>query len=293
MPPLLRARVRDLARETLRSFSRHGGRMLAAAVAFSALLSVAPLLVIALHVAGALASEAAAREAIHADLTHWLGAEGAGTVSGLLDRARSAGAGSASLLSGIVLAYASTRLFSQLKRALEHMWDIEPISAEGLRGEAWKQLRKRAVAFAMVIAVGLIIVVVLAAKTGLSAAEETLETLHPGIAYQVAEEICEELVSIGTTTILFALVFKVLPDAALSWRDAWIGAFVTAVLFSVGAALIGMYVGHKALDSTYGAAASVVMLLLWVHYSAQVFFLGAAFTGVYAAARGRRIRPHP
>jgi membrane protein len=282
------ADVRSLARDTLSSFSRHGGRMLAAAVAFSSLLSVAPLLDIALQVAGVMTSEDAARAAVVADLARWLGAEGARTVGALLDRAQSGGGG-ASLLSGVVLAYASTRLFSQLKRALDHMWDVQPLSAEGLRGKAWKQLRKRAAAFAMVIVVGLMIVLVVAGKALLSAAAETIGGPPAGLAWRIGQEMCEELVSVATATLLFAIVFKVMPDAKLSWRDTWIGAFVTAVLFSVGAALIATYLGHKALESTYGAAASIVMLLLWVHYSAQAFFVGAAFTAVYAESRGRRI----
>jgi membrane protein len=195
--------------------------------------------------------------------------------------------GGTSLLSAGVLAYASTRLFSQLKRALDQMWDIETRSGEGLRGKAWKQLRKRALAFVMVLFVGVMIVLLVALKAVLAAATTAIGGPLAGAAWQMGEIV----LSLATTTLLFAMVFKVMPDAHLAWRDAWAGAFVTAVLFSIGAVLIGLYVGHKGLASTYGAAASIVMLLLWVHYSAQVFFVGAAFTAVLAEKRGRPISP--
>lgn len=282
------ADARAIARETLRSFSRHGGRMLAAAVAFSSLLSVAPLLVIALQVAGLATSQAAARAALAQDLTRWIGEDGARTVALLLDRVQSTHAGRASAASALILAYASTRLFSQLKRALDHMWDVQPRSGEGFRGKAWKQLRKRALAFAMVLLVGVVLVALVLAKALLAAAAETIGGPFAGVAWRIGELA----LSLATTTALFAMVFKVMPDARLAWRDAWVGALVTALLFTLGAALIGIYLGHKALAATYGAAASIVMLLLWVHYSAQVFFVGAAFTAVFAARRGRPIEPN-
>jgi len=262
--------------------------MLAAAVAFSSLLSVAPVLVIALHVAGLAIGEERARAAVLKDLARWIGASGARTLGILLEHAREdRGAGWASLLSGAVLVYASTRLFSQLKRALNHMWDVQARSGAGLRGKAWKQIRKRALAFALVLFVGVIIVGVVVAKTLLVSATAAFGGAAAGLPWQVFETA----VSLAATTLLFAVVFKVLPDARMAWRDAWQGALVTAGLFSVGALLIGLYLGHKALDSMYGPAGSVVMLLLWVHYSAQVFFLGAALTGELARRRGRPIAP--
>jgi membrane protein len=279
----------DLARATLRSYSRHGGRMLAAAVAFSALLSVAPLLVIALHVAGLATGEEVARASVTHDLTRYIGEDGARTLALLLDRteARRADAGWASILSGLVLVYASTRLFSQLKRALNHMWDVQARSAKGLGGKAWKQLRKRALAFAMVLVVGIVILAVVLVKTLVLGASVAL-----GIGEaRAAWEALEAVLSLATTAVLFALIFKVMPDARIAWRDALVGGLLTALLFSAGAIVIGLYLGHKALGALYGAAGSIVMLLLWVHYSAQVFFLGAALTGELARAKGRAIEP--
>ncbi len=266
--------------------------MLAAAVAFSSLLSVAPVLVIALHIAGLATGEARARAALLHDLGEWLGDAGARTLTGLIDGARekeSHAAGWASVTSAIVLAYASTRLFSQLKRALNHMWDVQARSGKGFQGKAWKQLRKRGLAFTMVIFVGVVIIGVTVLKALLASATHRFGGEGPRAAW--AWQCGEALVSLGATALLFAMVFKVMPDATIAWRDAWLGGLVTSALFSVGAVLIGLYLGHKALDAMYGPAGAVVMLLLWVHYSAQVFFLGAALTGEIARRRGRTIVP--
>jgi membrane protein len=278
--------MRDLARETGRSFSRHGGRLLGGAIAFSALLSVAPLLVIALHVAGVAVREETARAAVTRELATWIGDDGARTLGALLDDARArTEAGWSSALSALVLVYASTRLFGQLKRALDHMWDVQPKSGEGLRGKAMKQLRKRALSFLMVVFVGLTILALVVIKAAISAMTDAL-----GVPF--AWHALDTGVSLATMTLLFAVVFKVLPDVELAWRDAWAGAIVTAILFSAGTLVIGLYLGHKALGSMYGAAGSIVMLLLWVHYSAQMFFVGVAFTAERARLHGRPIGPN-
>ena len=262
--------------------------MLAAAVAFSSLLSVAPVLVIALHVAGLATGEERARAAVAHDLAAWIGDDGARTLGLLIDRTRAEhAAGWASATSLLVLAYASTRLFSQLKRALNHIWDVQARPGEGLQGKAWKQLRKRALSFVMVLFVGVVIVGVVVLEALLASATRALGGEEARAAWQAGEA----LVSLGATALLFAMVFKLMPDAKIAWRDAWVGALVTAALFSVGAVVIGLYLGHKALDAMYGPAGSVVMLLLWVHYSAQVFFLGAALTGELARRAGREIAP--
>jgi membrane protein len=263
--------------------------MLAAAVAFSSLLSVAPVLVIALHVAGLATGEERARLALTSELTRWIGDDGARTLAALIDGARrSQRAGWASLASALVLTYASTRLFSQLKRALNHMWDVQARSAKGLQGKAWKQLRKRALAFVMVVFVGVMIIGMVVLKALLASATRALGGHE---ARTAAWHVGETALSLGATALLFAMVFKVMPDAKIAWRDAWLGALVTSALFSAGAILIGLYLGHKALDTMYGPAGSVVMLLLWVHYSAQVFFVGAALTGEIARRGGRAIVP--
>ncbi len=282
------AALRGLLGDAIHSYSRHSGRMLAGAVAFSALLSIAPVLYIALGLASMAVGDERGRDSVMHDLARWIGDDGARTIFSLLERASERSHnGIASVIGGIVLVYASTRLFSQMKRALNHMWDVHARSGRGLRGKAWKQLRKRGLALAMVVLVGVLIVAAVIVKTILAAsASEFGDTAAHALLW-----IGDVLVSLATTTLMFAALFRVLPDARIAWHDAWRGAFVTALLFSIGTTIIGLYLGHKTLDVLYGPGGSIVMLLLWVHYSAQVFFFGAAVTGELARRRGHAIEP--
>lgn len=263
--------------------------MLASAVAFSALLSIAPLLYIALGLAGFVIGTDLGRASVMQDLARWIGEDGATTIFALLDRASSAQrSGFAHLLGLIVLVYASTRLFSQMKRALDQMWEISPKSGRGLKGKGSLQLKRRGLSLLLVVFVGALIIGVVIVKTILAASTHILDDTLGHAILRAGEMV----ISLVTTTLMFAALFKVLPDAKLAWRDAWRGALVTSVLFSVGATLIGLYLGHKALGVAYGPGESIVLLLLWVHYSAQVFFFGAAVTGELARRRGHPIEPN-
>lgn len=284
--------VRGLVRATFVSFSRHGCRMLGGATAFYALLSAAPLLVIAVTLAGAATSEAAARKSMMTDLVRWVGPDGAQTLGTLLDQTQ--GASEASLVSIAVLIYAATRLFAQLQQALNHVWDVHPRSGRDLRHKAKGLLRRRALAFAMVVLVGVLLVSMVLLKTAVSAVLHNAVLQDLGATrstHRVLWRVAETSASFGLSTVLFAALFKVLPDVRLKVRDAFLGALVTSILFSVGAVLVGTYLGHRVTGARYGAAGSLVMLLLWVHYSAQIFFLGAAFTGEYARRYGGGLEP--
>lgn len=262
--------------------------MLANAIAFSSILSIAPLLYIALGLAGMVIGSRAGRDNVLHDLARWVGDDGANAIFSLIDRIGAAGgSGLTRVLGTAFLIYASTRLFSQMKAALDHMWDVHAKSGRGWRAKGSKQLRKRALALLLVLFVGVQIVAVVAIKTFLAA---SMGMLDDAVAHAVFR-LGEVVISLATTTLTFAALFKLLPDVKLAWRDAWRGAFVTAVLFSFGATLIGWYLGHKALDASYGPAASVILVLLWVYYSAQVFFFGAAVTGELARRRGHPIEP--
>ncbi len=260
--------------ETVQTFSRKGGRLLGAGIAFYSLLSAAPLLFIALRVAGAFTGREAARAALRDDLAFWLGDAGADTAMDLVARVRGPQS-VAQVVLGAVLVYASTRLFSGLQRALNHMWDVAPPESAGMKGRVLRQLRKRALAFALVLLVGAVIIGIVVAKGAFS-----LATGAAGRSLSTTWEILHALGATATTAALFALIFRVLPDERIPWIRAFEGGLVTAILFAVGASVVSAYVGHKGLMQTYGQAGSVVLLLLWVHYSSQIFFLGAAFTGV-------------
>lgn len=281
--------ARSLVVDAGRSYSRHGGRTLASAVAFSALLSVAPMLYIALGLASIVIGDDLGRASVMQDLSRWIGVDGASTIFALLDRAANAErSGLAHALGLVVLVYASTRLFSQMKRALDQMWEISPRSGRGLKGKGALQLRRRGLSLLLVVFVGVLIVAVVIVKTILAASTHLFDDTFGHVLLRAGEMV----ISLVTTTLMFAALFKLLPDARLAWRDAWRGALVTSVLFSIGATLIGLYLGHKALGIAYGPGGSIVLLLLWVHYSAQVFFFGAAVTGELARRRGHPIEPN-
>jgi membrane protein len=275
--------MREVVKDAARAFSRNGGRLLGGSVAFYTLLSIAPILVIALHVAGSVTDREATRAALLADVARWTGADGARTLGEILERADEA-ARVPSALTAILLLYASTRLFSQLKRALNQMWGIPNPVTEGIRGKVSEQLRKRALALAFVVLVGCVLLALVALKTALMAVARVLDV--PG-----AWHGAEAALSLGVATCLFAAIFKGLPDARITLRDALTGGAVTAALFTVGTYALGAYLGYKHAGAAFGSAGSLVMLLLWVHYSAQIFFLGAAFTAAHARRRGGGLAP--
>lgn len=281
--------MRALLRETFRSFSRHGGRLLAASVAFYTVLSAVPILTVALHVAGLVTGEAAARRELLEGLARFVGPDGSAAIGALLGRVDASHTGH--WVSGfelLLLVYASTRLFGSLRQSINHVWDIEARPAAGLPHLATRQLRRRAAAFAVVLVIGVTLVASVVAKTWISAASD-VASAAVGDTWPL--HLSEWLLSLAVVSVLFAAMFKVLPDARVAWRDVWIGATLTALLFSLGATGIAAYLGRKGLTTVYGPGASVVLLLLWVHYSAHIFFLGVAFTGVWARRRGGGIRP--
>lgn len=275
--------VLETLRQTIRSFASHGGRVLGAATAFYALLSVAPLLLITLVVTGVVTDRAAARDQLIADMGLWIGSAGAQTMREVLDRlAENDNGGITGVVSGLVLIWASTRLFSQLRYSLNHLWGVREVGdAQAFSTRAMRQARRRLSALLMVLVVVLVVTATVLAKAALSVAAH-----HLGASLETRWHLIEFAGSFAVLTLLFVAVFKVLPAVQIAWRDACIGALVTALLFSLGATLIGWYLGFKSTSSTYGAAGSLVALLLWVYYSAQTFFLGAAFTRVHAERHG-------
>ncbi|HEY8427870.1 MAG TPA: YihY/virulence factor BrkB family protein [Sandaracinaceae bacterium] len=274
----------ETLKETVRSFTSHGGRVLGAATAFYAILSVAPLMLIAVVVTGTITDREAARAQIVADLALWIGESGARTVGEILDHLANSESGPfAGALSAIVLLWASTRLFSQLRYSLNHLWGVREVARAGaLSTQALRQARRRLSALMMVFVVVTVLALTVIGKTTLSAAAK-----HFGASVESYWHVLEFGVSFTVLTVLCVAVFKVLPAVRIAWRDAWIGAVVTALLFSLGATAVGWYLGVQGTSSTYGAAGSLVALLLWIYYSAQAFFLGAAFTRAHAERHGR------
>lgn len=274
-------------RETVRAFNGRGGRVLGAATAFYAMLSVAPMLLIAVAVTGVVTSQASARAQVVHDVGLWVGPRGGELLRELLERLSESGHGpSASVAGGVLLLYASHRLFAQLRYSLNHLWGVQEQSQRGLSRKALKQARKRLSALTMVLFVVLCVAATVLVKAGLHAASDWV-AVDLGGAWRALELTGSFVV----LTALCAACFKVLPAARVGWRDVGVGALVTSVLFSAGAAAIGWYLGTKSTSSTYGAAGSLVAVLLWTYYSSQAFFFGAAFTRVWAERHGEGIEP--
>jgi membrane protein len=281
----------EIAREAIRSFSRRDGRLLGGAVAFYSLLSIIPVLLIAIYVSGIGARDAATRAGLLGELSRWIGADGAATVAALIGRAGAAGSSPLTrILHAAVVVYASTRLFQQLKGSINRLWDVEAASPAGVRGTLLTQARKHATSFLMVVLIEVILLALVGLKTVLAV---SAERLGPAFHASTLIQVGEWPLSFGVVTLVFATMFRVLPDARIAWRDLWVGATVTALLFSAGASVVSRYLSYKSVHATFGDGGSIVMLLLWVNYSAQVFFLGVAFTGVWAEKKGGGIRPLP
>lgn len=272
-------------REALRVFLRARGRVLGASVAFYAMLSVAPMLLIALVVAGTFARDGSARSTLVAELARWVGTDGAATIGTLVDRAGHASGGAASSVAGAcVVIYSATRLFSALEYALDAMWGVRERASGDLKDKAIRQLRKRGAAFVVAFVLAIVLLVLQGLRTALAVVATWAHVASPN-APDVSRAT-EAGVSFVVTTSLFFFLFKTLPSARIGGRDALVGATVTAALFTAGTAVVGAYIAARDLARAWGDASAIVVLLLWVHYSAQIFLLGAAYTGARARASG-------
>ncbi|MBK7582956.1 MAG: YihY/virulence factor BrkB family protein [Myxococcales bacterium] len=272
--------ARALTREAFRTFSARGARLLSGSIAFYALVSVVPMLVIALELASVFVDSGQARTRVAAELARWVGVGGAETIVALVRAAEHREhSGLGNVFGTLVLVYAATRLFSQLTTALDLLWETPPPpEAQRFRERAWRQFERRALAFVMVLLVGFLLTVTVLFHGALATARHS-----EGFSVPVSRLI-EAPISLALTALLFAAVFRLLPRATVKLGDALVGGAVTAVLFTAGSLLITAYVTRRD-TSVYGAAANIVVLMLWMHYSAQAFFLGAAFTRAHAERR--------
>lgn len=259
---------------------------LAAALAYYTVFSLAPLLLIAIAIASVAFGRDATVHQIHATFQGFIGPQGAEAMQTMLQSTGTQQSGIWATLIGVVTLFVGAGgVIGQLHEALNTIWGVEAKPGQGL----WGLLRDRFISFAGVLGLGFLLLVSLLITTALTAAIQFLGGLLPGS--DVLWQAIELVVSFLFITGFFALVFKLLPDAHIAWRDVWVGAAVTAVLFTLGKFLIGLYLGRSGVTSPYGAAGSLVLILLWVYYSALILFFGAEFTQVYANAYGAGIQP--
>ncbi len=273
-----------LGRNVLASWSDDYAPSMGAALAFYTMFSMAPLLLIVIAVAGLVFGQDAARGAIAAQLVSLMGEGGARAVQDLLAAAQRPEEGVAATAIGAgLLVVGATTVFAELQSALNRIWRV---SDSATQGGLSALVRARLLSFGMVLALGFLAMVSLAISAGLAAASRFW---NAGFAdwYGLAV-VANNLIGFALVAVMFALIYKVMPRARVQWKDVWIGALFTAALFTVGKYLIGMYVGRSSVTSVFGAAGSLVGVLLWVYYSAQIFLLGAEFTWVYANSHGSR-----
>jgi membrane protein len=251
-------------------------------------IATVPLLVIVISVAGFIFGENAARGEIVYQIKDLFGQEGAEVVQTALKNTQYSDEGIiAVIISAVTLLIGSTAVFVELQESLNMIWKIKPKAERSLiKGF----LLDRFQSFAMVIGTGFLLLVSLIISALLAGLNKYLSDTFFDIPLFLLD-LTDIIVSLGVIFILFMAIFKILPDLDIKWRDVWIGALVTALLFVLGKYLIGLYLGNSTLSSTYGAAGSLVILLLWVYYSAQILFLGAEFTQVYANKKGKGIKP--
>ena len=253
-----------------------------AAISYYTIFSLAPLLIIVIAVAGALFGQEAVQGQIAAQLTGLIGQDGATAVQGLI---KSASSPSRGLIAGgisiVVLIIGATTVFAELQSALDRIWHVpEKEKPTGL----WGILRARVLSFGLILGLAFLLMVSLVVSAGVAAFGSWTSGLLPG--WELLLQGANMLASIGITTVLFAMIFKFMPTVPIRWHDVWIGAIVTAVLFEIGKIAIGIYLGKSGVNESFAAAGSLVVLLAWVYYAAQIFLLGAEFTKVYADEHG-------
>jgi membrane protein len=271
----------ELLRETFREWQKDNCLRLGAALSFYTLLSLAPLLVVTIALVALFFGERMAHGEVMGRVEALLGADTAGAVREMVERASQPRSGLLATAIGLAMsALGASGLFGQLQQALNDIWDVRPETRGGIRG----MLKKRASSFSMLLLIGFLLMVSLGAGAALTALSERIAGLFPGAA--AASRAADVGISLLVTSALFALLFKVLPDLSIRWSDVAIGAVFTALLFSIGRVGIAYYLGRTSGTSVYGAAGSLVALLLWIYYSSQLLFLGAEFTQVWARRHG-------
>ncbi|NJM72019.1 MAG: YihY/virulence factor BrkB family protein [Scytonema sp. RU_4_4] len=275
-----------LFQETFHEWSKDKASRLAAALSYYTIFSIAPLLIIVIAIAGAVFGEDAATGAIRAQLQDLVGKDGAGVIQEAIKNANQPKTGTiASIISVIVLLFGATGLFNELQDALNTVWEVQPKPGRVMKN----MVRQRVTSFTMVLAIGFLLLVSLVISAVLAALIGYFKNVLPGVDF--IWQFINFLLGFAITTLLFGLIFKVLPDVKITWNDVLIGAALTALLFSIGRYLLGQYLGNGSFGSAYGAAGSVVVILAWVNYAAQILFFGAEFTQVYARKYGSRIIP--
>jgi len=275
----------SIARDTAYAWIDHNASSLGAALSFYTLFSIAPILVIAMAVASSIFGPNAAETQVLDQMRSLLGDAGAKAVQNLLSSAHQSGSkGFAAAVAVVTLLVGATSVFGELQSTLDSIWKSPRQDSTAW----WRIARSRLLSIGLILGVGFLLLVSLIMSAALAALGAWFGTLL--VRWNVILPALDLVLSLGLTTVLFAMIYKYVPREDIAWGDVWIGGLVTACLFSVGKLLIGLYLGRSSLSSAYGAAGSIMVLLLWIYYSAQIFLLGAEFTHIYTYTLGSRSR---
>ncbi len=268
-------------------FMKNKSLRLAAALSYNTIFSLPPLLFIVVTTAGYFFGDKAVNGELYGQISGLVGPEAAATIQEALTKLELQGSSPLATWIGIgTLLFAGTTIFVTLQESLNHVWNLETKAKNGVL----KLVMDRFLSFGIILSIAFLLLVSLVLSAVLGVLTTFLKEQLPGIAVFFIY-LLDLVVSLGFITLLFALIFKYLPDAIIRWRDVWVGSFVTALLFVIGKYLIGWYLGQSSLGSSYGAAGSMVILLSWIYYSSLIIFYGAELTQEYAEAFGHPIRP--
>ena len=271
-----RSTVLYLAKTTIREWHEDKALRLGAALSYYTIFSLAPILIIVIAVAGLALGNDYARTEILSQMDNLLGKEGGEAIEQMLQNANKPKTGAmATILGVLTLLFGATGVVTQLQDALNTIWEVKPEKSAGIRGA----VKDRILSIGMILSIGFLLLVSLVISAALTAISDNFGTA-------AFLQVVNIAVSIAVITVLFALIFKYLPDTNVKWRNVWIGALVTAILFTIGKTLTGVYLAKSSVASAYGAAGSLVIILVWVYYNSQILFLGAEFTQVYSGLRG-------
>ncbi|HEY9872211.1 MAG TPA: YihY/virulence factor BrkB family protein [Candidatus Obscuribacterales bacterium] len=278
--------ILGLFKETFQEWQEDKAARLAAALSYYTAFSVAPLLIIVIAIVAMVFGQDAAEGRIDEQIRGLVGSEGAKAIQEMIVNSRKPAEGTiATIISVVILLFGASGVFAELQDSLNTIWEVAPKPGQGVKAV----VKHRFMSFAMVLGIGFLLLVSLGLSTALAALGGYLGQLLPNL--DIVVRILNFAISFGVITLLFAMIYRILPDVKIAWGDVWLGAAITSLLFSIGRWAIGLYLGNSSVGSTYGAAGSFVVFLLWVNYSAQILFFGAEFTQVYANKYGSQIVP--
>lgn len=287
MPSYTFKDIFGLLKTTFNEFTENNSLLLAAALAFNAIFSIPPLLIIIIRAAGAIFGEKAISGELSSQISKAIGPQAAKEVETIIQNAEVSESGGIALWIGIgTLVFAATTFFVTLQQSLNKTWNLKVKPTNSIM----RMAKERIFSFGIILSIALLMLVSFVLSAAISIMSDYISDLLPGLGVWVIKLI-DFLVSVGIITLLFALIFKYLPDAQIRWKDTLIGAFITALLFGIGKFLISWYIGTSDPGSAYGAAGSIIVILVWIYYSSMIVLLGAEFTQQYAKKYGQRIRP--